>query len=506
MSSAAKPAKKNPPVKYHSITFEVSFMYSLILGIILLIFSGVLYFILFRAFYTELDKELELTATNISSSIYSYMEVRGEEAEPLKFALERTIEQKEEERRIKWFTKKFEKRWMKNVDQMDLSDFYVSFISINRASISRSPSMTEDMIDLFRESVDLTEPGATTFQTLKYVNKKMRVINFPFTYKGEEKYMIQVGVYQEDIIDLILNWLTSVMISIPIILILTSFIGSLFVKRILKPVEETATIARRISKEDLSSRVETKNVYKEVKYLIDDFNDMIDRLERSFNHIEEFSAHVAHELKTPLTIIKGETELAMLEERSMEDYKRAMQVNLEEVEKMLRIINDLLLLTKIDYQPEVFMFESVDFVAYFNDILSQAKFLAKSKSIRISTNIPDDPIMINADKVHLRRLFFNIIDNAIKFTPDNGFINIKVHAQSEQFTVSIEDSGNGISPEDLKKIFDRFFRSANSSERGYGLGLSIAQSIAHLHKGSITVESEIQVGTTFHITLPKTSI
>lgn len=501
MAHPATPADKKSRVKYHSITFEVSFLYSLILGIILLIFSGVLYFILFRAVYTELDKELELTATNISSSIYSYLEVRGEEAEPLKFALEKTIEQKEE-KRVRWWTKKFEKRWINRVDQMDLSDYYVSFISINRASVARSPGMPEDMIDLFREQVDLSDPAATTFSSISYSNRKLRVINFPFSYKGEDKYMIQVGVYQEDIIDLIFNWLTSVMISIPVILLLTSFIGSLFVRRILKPVEETATIARRISKEDLSARVKTQNVYKEVKYLIDDFNDMIDRLERSFKHIEEFSAHVAHELKTPLTIIKGETELAMLEDRSLEDYKRAMQVNLEEVEKMLRIINDLLLLTKLDYQPEVFLFESVEFGTYLTEIVNQSKFLAQKKDIQITTHWPDRPVQIEADKVHLRRLFFNILDNAIKFTPQNGAIDIRVELDDHRIVTSIKDSGPGIPPDEVQKIFDRFFRCANSSERGYGLGLSIAQSIAHLHHGSIRVESELGEGTVFHIILP----
>ncbi|MGE0268752.1 MAG: sensor histidine kinase [Candidatus Omnitrophota bacterium] len=494
--------KKPLPVKHHSITFEISSLYSLILFIILIIFSGVLYLILFRTVFVQQDKDLELAAINISSSINSYLEVRGEEAEPLKFALAKTI-QDEQKQQSRWWTRKFEKRWFKQLEKLELSDFYINFISVNRASIARSANISDELIDLFRSSVDLTNPGLTTYQTIDYTQKKIRLINYPFTYKGKEKYILQVGTYQKEIINLIINLLTSVLISIPVFLVLTSFIGRIFVRRILKPVEEIATIARKISHEDLSARVETKNVYIEVKYLMDDFNEMINRLERSFALIDEFSSHVAHELKTPLTIIKGETELALLEKRSIIEYKRAMKINLEEVEKMLRIVNDLLLLTRIDYQPQVFKFEEFDFISYLEEIISQAKLLARPKSIKIKSSLPKTAETITADKVHLRRLFFNILDNAIKFTPKNGVIEFGVTGSRHDFLITVRDSGIGIRPEDIPKIFNRFYHTASEGHHSHGLGLSIAQSIARLHKGSISVKSRINEGAAFHITLPR---
>lgn len=502
MSERPPSAKKNHPVRYQSITFEVSFLYSFILLGILVIFSGVLYLILFRTVYTQQDRDLELAANNISSSINSYLEVKGEEAEPLKFALDKTI-QDEEKQPSSWWTRKFERRWFKQLEKLDLDDYYINFISLKRASLARSPNISDEMIDLFRSSIDLTDPGLTTYQTIDYAQKKMRLLNCPFSYQGKEKYFLQVGVYQKEIINLIFSWLTSVLISIPIFLVLTSFIGRIFVRRILKPVNEIAAIARKITHEDLSGRVKTKHVYTEVKYLIDDFNEMINRLQQSFALIDEFSSHVAHELRTPLTIIKGETELALLEKRSMIEYKRAMQVNLEEVDKMLRIIDDLLLLTKIDYQPEVFVFEEFDFVAYLQEIINQVQFLAKPKAIKIRSDLPKSGEPIVADKVHLRRLFFNILDNAIKFTPREGLVVIKLSVTKKEFLVTIKDSGAGITPEDLPKIFNRFYHTAVHGRHSHGLGLSIAQSIARLHKGTISVDSIVNQGSAFYIILPR---
>lgn len=496
-------AKKPLPVKYHSISFEISFLYSLILGLILLIFSGVLYFVLLRTVYTELDRELESIATNISSSINSYLEVRGEEAEPLKYALEKTIADEEKSPRgFRLWTSGFEKRWLKELQSMDFSDYFINFVSTTKASIARSPNMSEELIDLLRENVLPGVNGEPTYKTLTFAQKKIRIVNYPFTYKDQDHYFVQVGIYQKPIIDLILNFLISIVISIPVILILTSFIGRMLVRRILRPVDEIAAIARKVSHEDLSARVEPQNNYREVKYLIDDFNEMINRLEKSFFHIEEFSSHVAHELRTPLTVIKGEAELALLGKRQIAEYQKAMTVTLEEVDRMLRVIEDLLLLSKIDYRPEVFIYEKFDFIPYMQEIIQQAQMLVKDKSITLSAEIARTTGRIFADKVHLRRLFFNVIDNAIKFTPEEGRIDIRVSVHNKTITTEISDTGIGIPQNEHDKIFDRFYRTTNSPRGGHGLGLSIALSLARLHKGTIQVKSQLNQGTSVIINLP----
>ena len=232
---------------------------------------------------------------------------------------------------------------------------------------------------------------------------------------------------------------------------------------------------------------------------------MISRLEGSFKYIAEFSSHVAHELKTPLAIIKGETEVAMRKERNIEEYKILNRANLEEVERMLKIINDLLLLTSLDYRPEVFKFERFDLVEFLKDIYEQSKVLASQKDIAVILDMPDDGGHINGDKFHLRRLFFNLIDNAIKFTPKNGKIDIILKKKDKKAMISISDTGIGMPDECLPKIFNRFYRvdrMDKNIEHGSGLGLNIVQSIVKMHHGAIQATSHLNKGSTFIVTIP----
>jgi len=238
-----------------------------------------------------------------------------------------------------------------------------------------------------------------------------------------------------------------------------------------------------------------------MKDLVDAFNDMISRLEGSFKHVEEFSYHAAHELKTPLTIIKGESELILRKDRPPEEYKKALQVVLEESGRMLKTIEDLLLLTKLDYQPSIFKFTAFDFKEFLTEIFEQSRTLAARKDVRMTMDAPSGQFMIHADRLHLRRLFFNIIDNAVKFTPDGGRVDITMTCTGQRIMTVIADTGPGIAEQDLSRIFERFFRTDNS-ELGNGLGLNIAQTIAKLHHGQITVESKLGEGSAFTINLP----
>ena len=240
--------------------------------------------------------------------------------------------------------------------------------------------------------------------------------------------MIQVGIAQEPIMQQLRNWLYSIAISVPLILLLTSFVGRILANRILQPVYEITAMANRITQQDLSARIKTKHFGREMESLVESFNEMIARLEKSFKHIEQFSYHVAHELKTPLTIIQGEADLLLRKERSKHEYQQALRIVMEESQRVLKTVDDLLLLTKLGYQPEVFKFEQFDFIEFFSEIVEQNRLLAANKGIGIRMNLQNitPPLMIKGDRLHLRRLFFNIIDNAIKFTPEGGCIDMRI--------------------------------------------------------------------------------
>jgi len=301
------------------------------------------------------------------------------------------------------------------------------------------------------------------------------------------------------------NKLLYILIPIPLTLLFGYYIGDVIITRIIKPIKKMTDTVKNITHEDLSLRVKAENVDEELGRLIEAFNDMVSRLGESFEYITDSSSYIAHELKTPIAIIRGESEFALKKERDKEEYKRVISVSLEETKRMVKIIEDLLLLTKMNYQPDVLKFEQIDLTQFIRIIYEQAKILASKKNITVNINTPEETGMVNADELHLRRLFFNLIDNAIKFTPVSGSITINLRYEDQKAAVSIIDTGIGIEEENVPKLFDKFFRidtTIKDTSPSSGLGLSIAQSIAELHKGEISVTSRVGQGTTFTVSLP----
>jgi len=298
-----------------------------------------------------------------------------------------------------------------------------------------------------------------------------------------------------------------ILITVPALVII-GLVGSMFywlTRRILVSVENIAITTRNINLKSLSGRVDTANLETEMAYLAKSINIMLERLERSFEYIKEFSSSIGHELKTPLAIIKGESEIALRKERQVEDYRKALSVNIEEANRMIRIVEDLVFLAKLDYNPDNIKKETFDFIPFFTDMQNRAQMLVTQKQIDIIAVIPEIPIILEGNKLHLSRLFFNLIQNAIKFTPSGGKINLTARPEGNVLKVSISDTGLGISEEDLPRIFQRFFHKekpqAESSD-SIGLGLSIAKSIAKFHNGDIEVKSNLGEGTTFTVILP----
>jgi len=297
-----------------------------------------------------------------------------------------------------------------------------------------------------------------------------------------------------------------IMISLPAIVII-ALVGLMFfllTRRILGSVENIALTARNINLKNLNGRVDIMDLEAEMEYLAKSINLMLERLEQSFEYIKEFSSSIGHELKTPLAIIKGESEIALRKDRQAEDYKKALNVNIEEANRMIRIVEDLVFLAKLDYNPDNIKKEVFDFIPFFADIQKRAQILVSQKQIDLSVTMPETTIILEGNKLHLSRLFFNLIQNAIKFTPSGRKISLIVNLEGGLLKVSVSDTGIGISEADLPRIFQRFFHKESQSESGdsIGLGLSIAKSIVKFHKGDIEVKSKLREGATFIVLLP----
>lgn len=298
-----------------------------------------------------------------------------------------------------------------------------------------------------------------------------------------------------------------IFIAVPSIAVIVS-IGLMFffmTRKILSSVENIADTTRHISLKDLSRRVEAHSLEVEIEYLAKSINTMLDRLERSFEYVKEFSSSIGHELKTPLAIIKGGSEIALRKERKADEYRKALRVNIEEANRMIQIVEDLVFLAKFDYNPDNIKKEVFDCVQFFEDMRARAETLAAPKGISFTATMPGNPVFLEGNKLHLSRLFFNLIQNAVKFTPPGGKIDLSVYPQGDILKVALTDTGVGIDENDLSKIFQRFFHKETpgvESTGGIGLGLSIARSIAQFHNGHIDVASTPHQGTVFTVTFP----
>ncbi|HDZ76653.1 MAG TPA: HAMP domain-containing protein [Candidatus Omnitrophica bacterium] len=487
-------------MQFNSIRFKASVFYSTILAVILVVFGTIIYISTSYILYRDLNHDLKIKAEEISTILHVYEEVRQFESHPSGYTL--GIFRKGESGSINEKAI-IDDLWRKEFNLLNLKNDYINVVNINGVFLLTSNNFTEDIASLFREQFPFSLEK-TVYKSVVAGKIKLQVINLPVSYYSS-RLAIQVATPLEPVTKELGSILFFIIISALSLLILTSFAGGILTRAILQPVMDVSNLADKITHKDLTLRVQEQQTDEEMRHLVSSFNAMIGRLEKSFSHINEFSSYVAHELKTPLAIIKGEMELALRQERNSEEYKNVLEGCLEETDRIIRIIRDLHLLAKLDYKPDIFKFEKFNIVQFLNEIYEHSKVLSSSKNIEVKLNVPKKDIFINGDTIHLRRLFLNLINNAVKFTPQKGEIDISIAIKDSNVCIDITDTGEGISEENLPKIFDKFYRIHKeelASESGTGLGLNIALTIARVHNGDIKVKSRLRQGTTFTVVLP----
>jgi len=305
--------------------------------------------------------------------------------------------------------------------------------------------------------------------------------------------------------DVLDNLFSIFLILVPIALALSIGGGWFLSNKSLKPVDEITRTAQQITAHNLDQQIPSRSVNDEIGRLISTFNGMIVRLRNSFEQIKQFSVDVSHELRTPLTIMRGEVELALRNPKENEEYRRILVSNLEEILRLSAIINNLLTLSKADLgQHEESFTEQVNLRDLIEELYEDVEIMAEKKIISINL-VKNEEISIFGDRLRLRQLLLNLVDNALKYTPEKGNVLLSLERENGYAKILVKDSGIGISKEEQRKIFDRFYRVDKARSRelgGSGLGLSIAKLIAEQHKGRIEVESEINQGSTFCVYLP----
>lgn len=291
---------------------------------------------------------------------------------------------------------------------------------------------------------------------------------------------------------------------VPLIVLLTGAFGMFFARVALRPVANMARTIRQITAENLSLRLPPPGTRDEIRELADLFNAMLARLEDSFLSERRFIQDVSHELKTPLTILKGELEVALKKARSAGEYAAVLQSNLEETEKMSKIVGDLLTLARFDNKEVRLERSRVDLKALLVDVAKGLAGLAGKSGAAIELSPGAAALEVEADRDQLGRLILNLLDNAVKYGGAGGKVKVEIYTEAGRPAVRISDKGPGIPPEDLPHIFKRFYRADSSrSSSGFGLGLAIARSIAEAHNAEIKVSSPPGQGAAFTVIFPR---
>jgi signal transduction histidine kinase len=271
-------------------------------------------------------------------------------------------------------------------------------------------------------------------------------------------------------------------------------------------VNQIVRDARAIDSNRLSQRLSVPPAHDDLRQLSETLNSMLDRIEASVSRIKQFTADASHELRAPVTLIQAAAEYTLRHERTRPELADAMSKILRESKWTSQLIDNLLLLARADSDDEVLKPGPVQLNAVLREAVDRTGQLASSKKLRIATDIDESELYVSGDLTLLQRLFFVLIENGVKYTPENGTVSVALRSSLDDAVIEVFDTGIGIAEEDLPHVFDRFWRADKVRSRemgGTGLGLSIAKWIVEKIGGSIQVESMLGRGSKFIVRLPK---
>ena len=346
--------------------------------------------------------------------------------------------------------------------------------------------------------------GESTLETVAGPGAEpLRVFTMPIVRDGRVADIVQVGTSVRRAEAVLDRYLHTLLVLIPLGVGLAALGGAVIARIALRPVDEMTRTARRITAEDLSRRVERPGTGDEMERLAETLNGMLARLEAAFTQTRRFAADAAHELRTPLAALRGGIEVALRAERTPEEYRRVLASSLEEVERLIRLAEDLLLLSRSSAGPDVTR-APVDLEPLLLDVFDVGARLGQGAGVSVRTDAMASAT-VRGDATALRRALLNLIENAIKYTPPGGKVELGLTTGDGLAVITVSDTGIGLDPADADRIFEPFVRLDAARARdtgGAGLGLAIARSIAVAHGGTLTVESRPGAGSRFVLRLP----
>ena len=459
---------------FNSIRTKLTLWYVGVLAVVIIGFSTGAYFMLANALSRETDESLVEMGHNFESALRAELEDENGAA-----ASDRAISEA--------------------VNEMRFRDYQFQIVTADGrviASTADSSFLTNEL-------------NCDEFQIVNINNEPQRVYLSPLANgKDQNKLLVFHSLREQN--RLMARLAGIFFVSLPISLILAGFGGYFLARKSLAPMVEMGRQAAQIGAQNLHERIQIKNKTDELGDLAAVFNELLSRLDASFEQQRRFMADASHELRTPLAIVRGEAEVALSkDDRTTAEYKESLSILHDESKRLTKIVEDLFTLARADAGQ----FNAAFAPVYLDEIVGEAvrsmRVLAERQNIGISVSGATE-MSFNGDESLLRRLFLNLLDNAVKYSRPGGKVSVDCISTEMELQIDISDNGIGIPQDEQPKIFERFYRVDKARVRGdetatsgAGLGLSIARWIAEIHNGKITLASTGEDGSVFTVIFPR---
>ncbi len=462
--------------------------YMLLLGCTLIFFSGYLYLQLKYSLLGQIDTTLKVAGTEVVTNLV----VNGN-----RLSFNNTEQSRS------------------NQQQLIQAGFVARVITIN--------GKNEDGLGNY-QNIQAIAPQKTGFQNFNSTEGIWRLYNLPLAIVNNQiikttakssptLYWLQVAQSLESVTKALDRLLSLILLGFPLVLLFAGLGGLFLADRALSPINRIVRTAEAIHPDDLSYRINYQGVADEVGRLAMTLDRMLDRIELAFEHERRFIADASHELRTPLTVIKGRIGVTLSRQRTPTEYKTTLQDLEQQTDRLIRLTNGLLFLTRLEQEQLQGQesFAEVDLSSLLEVLIEQIQPVATDNQLLLQAKVIPNLIVLG-DSDLLTSLFLNLLDNAVKYTPEGGQVHLITQSEPEKITVIISNSGRGIAAENLPYLFDRFYRvdreTASENNRshhpqGNGLGLAIASLVARCHGGQISVSSQINQFTKFKVILPQ---
>lgn len=382
-----------------------------------------------------------------------------------------------------------------------LNDTYYSVRSLDGKILTKSEGRFPFSEIPYNPKLPLKANYTRRFFSFTHKEKIYRSLNLKISNYNGQEMILQVATPYKSVVNRERDLLVVTFLIVPLLIIVSSFLAYLIAGKTLNPIKRLTDTATKIAAQNLSLRVPEPNTGDEVEELAKTLNNLLSRLEKSFKGQEHFVANASHQLNTPLSIIKGELDVLETKSRSLDEHLRFQKSLREEVERLIELVKNLLLVSRVESGSENFIFYHLRLDDLLLNITSRLSFKAKEKKIIVRFNIDEEitNLEVLGEKQLLNSLFENIIDNAIKYSPEVSTIDLQIRSTAKTLEVWIQDEGPGISDEDLVEISTKRFRRGSSINLpGTGIGMSIAYQIAEYHKATIDYH-RLQNGSLFKV-------